>query len=192
MTGNFKQRLMHFARDENGATAVEFAIVAAVFLLLLMGIVEYGLYTFTQVSLEAAVTKAGRTAAIGLETPGCDRVCTVRNELQGLTRGLIHPDRIQVSAQTVAGGGAIAGDLCLGETGEPVVGMNPCPGSWSDTNGMPGYQAGGGANLGNGGELTEVRVNYPWRVLFPILGQFFGRNGVVMIQTSTVVYVEPI
>lgn len=53
-----------FARASNGATAVEFAIVAPVLLMLLLGIMEGGRALWTQNALSFAVEQAARCAAI--------------------------------------------------------------------------------------------------------------------------------
>ena len=47
-----------FSRDERGFTAVEFAMVAMPFLMLLFGTIAVGLYFFTTFTLENAVEKA--------------------------------------------------------------------------------------------------------------------------------------
>ena len=53
-----------FARASDGATAVEFAIVAPVLLMLLLGIMEAGRALWTQNALNFAVEQAARCAAI--------------------------------------------------------------------------------------------------------------------------------
>lgn len=59
---NFFRRLK---ADTKGATAVEFAIVGAPFLMLLFGIIAVGLYFFTVFSLEYAVDQASRVIRTG-------------------------------------------------------------------------------------------------------------------------------
>ena len=57
--------LARLRRDENGFTAVEFALVATPFLALLFGIIAVGLYFFVQFSLENAVEQASRMIRTG-------------------------------------------------------------------------------------------------------------------------------
>jgi len=45
-------RTRAFARDQRGASAVEFAIVAAPFFFLIMGLMQLGVYAMTQVALD--------------------------------------------------------------------------------------------------------------------------------------------
>jgi len=51
-------------RDDRGAAAVEFAIIAPVLILLLIGIVEYGLVFNTQLQLTGAAREAAREMAV--------------------------------------------------------------------------------------------------------------------------------
>ena len=52
-------------RSEEGASAVEFAIIAPLLFMLLFGIVGFGLAFLRVQSIRAAVREGGRTAAVG-------------------------------------------------------------------------------------------------------------------------------
>jgi Flp pilus assembly protein TadG len=51
-------------QDERGATALEFAILAPVFFLLIFGIIAFGLLFWTQVGLQHGAEMAARCASI--------------------------------------------------------------------------------------------------------------------------------
>jgi Flp pilus assembly protein TadG len=51
-------------RDEQGASALEFAILAPVFFLLVVGIVELGLLFWTQIGLQHGAEMAARCASV--------------------------------------------------------------------------------------------------------------------------------
>ncbi len=53
-----------FLRDEGGASAVELAILAPVFLAFVVGVIQCGFLIFTQASLHYAVQKAVRCTAL--------------------------------------------------------------------------------------------------------------------------------
>jgi Flp pilus assembly protein TadG len=53
------------ARNEDGYTAVEFALVATPFLMLVFGIIGAGLYFFTAFSMEHAIEQASRAIRVG-------------------------------------------------------------------------------------------------------------------------------
>jgi Flp pilus assembly protein TadG len=57
-------RLNRFLTDQNGATAVEFALVSTAFLSLVIGICYVAIMVFNNMSLEWALTKASRMAEI--------------------------------------------------------------------------------------------------------------------------------
>lgn len=58
------ERLRAFLRDGTGAVAVELAIVLPVFLLMLLGIVEFGRMIWVQNTLHFAVEEATRFAVV--------------------------------------------------------------------------------------------------------------------------------
>ena len=57
--------LSRWRRDNSGATAVEFAIIALPFMLLMFGIMTVCLYFFTNFSLENAAWAAARSVRTG-------------------------------------------------------------------------------------------------------------------------------
>lgn len=58
-----------FLRDEKGASLVELAMVLALFLLILFGLIDYGRYAFHYVTSERAVHLAARIAVV--RPPAC-------------------------------------------------------------------------------------------------------------------------
>lgn len=56
---------LHARRHESGASAVEFALVLPILMLLLFGIIQYGLHFFAKQSAVSAVREAARRTAVG-------------------------------------------------------------------------------------------------------------------------------
>jgi len=77
---NFPWRKFHTRRDRRGATAVEFAIIVPVFLLLLAGIIEFGQAFRAQHALLNAARRGGRAASLAGST-NATVMTTVRNDL---------------------------------------------------------------------------------------------------------------
>jgi Flp pilus assembly protein TadG len=177
--------------DQSGATIIEFALVAPIFFLLILGIIEFGLIGFSQVAIESAVSATAREASIGKSTGG-DRVQYVRTHIRKKLKGLINVDELVITANTVAAGGASQkADICL--SNPPRIG-GPCnpPLTYQDENGNGVYDATPPAvSLGNSGDLIEVRALYPWKIQLPFLNRFFGDNGIFTITSSTIVKNEP-
>jgi hypothetical protein len=70
-----------------------------------------------------------------------------------------------------------------------VIG-GPCdpPLLFEDVNGNGVYDASVPAvSLGNPGDIIEVRVFYPWSLQIPLMKQFFGQRGVLMLTSSAIV-----
>ena len=63
-----------FARDRHGANAVEFALVAPMFLSLLFGIFAFGQIVYVQNGLQQLAAEAARASVGGLTDPERDRL----------------------------------------------------------------------------------------------------------------------
>lgn len=59
-------RLKNFKSSQGGAAAVEFAIIAPVFILILMTLVAYGIYLSVAHSVQQLAADAARTAVAGI------------------------------------------------------------------------------------------------------------------------------
>lgn len=183
----------HIARDEQGATAVEFALVAGIFFVLFLGIIEIGLFTLTKVAIESVAQHASRATGIGDLAPGCsDRVCAIRSLVHTKTLGLIHSESVIVTSTTVSSPVSETPpipDVCFDDPADPYP--ETCLGAFADNSGGPLYDPPGSPILGIGEDMVEIRITYLWRVLFPIMRSRIGEDGVVTITASTVVKNEP-
>lgn len=198
--------LPRLLRAREGATIVEFALIAPMFFFLLFCIVEFGLIQFSKVALESATAQVARDATLGktadAECVGSvDRVSYIRCLFANRTNGLINSEQIYIAAAVVNGmGGGVTAqpDICM--TDPPTVG-GPCPsGVYEDVNGNGVYDASvPPVSIGNAGDMIEIKVFYPWKIKIPFLDRYFGsvnpetgeRNGIIMITSSTVVKNEP-
>ena len=96
--GHYKvvDRFCALLRRRSGAAAVEFAIIAPVFILLFMGMIAYGIYFGAIHSLEPLVADAVRISTAGLG--GDEREELVQDFLDAHAAGyaFIDPDKLQV------------------------------------------------------------------------------------------------
>jgi len=147
--------LRRFARREDGAAAVEFAIVAAPFLALMFAIMETALVFFASQTLETAVADSARLIMTGqAQTKSYDAaafktaVCAKINGLFDCAGGL------QIDVKTYTSFGSV-------DNSKPV-----------DANGNLktnfGYQPGGP------GDIVVVRLMYLWPVYASLLGFDLG------------------
>jgi Flp pilus assembly protein TadG len=90
-------RRARWRTDEGGTTALEFAITAPLFFLILLGIVEAGLLMWTQVGLQHATESAARCATINTST--CGSTTAIQNYAAQQAYGLtVAPSAFTVNA----------------------------------------------------------------------------------------------
>lgn len=95
-----KTGLKHFAREQEGATAVEFALVVPVFLIFLFGIISLTQAFWIRNGLQYAVDDAGRYAMINT-TATDDQIRTqLRSKLYGMDSSAV---TITLSSATSSG-----------------------------------------------------------------------------------------
>jgi len=149
------QRALRSARraaiDVRGATAVEFAIVAAPFFLFLFGIIEVAMVFFATVTLEHAAAEAARDIRTGEVQDGGGQAQFEATLCDNLSGFLSCGESLYFDVRTFEDFGD-AGDA-YGEDGvDPdELGFDP----------------------GEEREIVLVRVFYEWQLFTPMLGKFF-------------------
>ena len=172
------------AGDEHGATVVEFALLAPVLLMTLLGLFDMGYTTYTSSILQGSIAKAARNSAI-----------------EGASHAAIDA-KVEAAVKDIAGNATVTftrkaysnfssvrrpedftdlnGDgLC--NAGEP----------FEDVNGNKSWDADRGKSGGGGARdavLYTVRVAYPRA--FPI-SRFIGISETQVVESSTVLRNQP-
>jgi hypothetical protein len=149
------------ADARKGSAAIEFAFVAPVFFVLLLGIFEGAIMFFSQAVMQNAVTTVGRTLRTGqaacLTMSGGNCVAMTADDF-----------RTRVCA--------MAGILLPGCATALVVNSITYTGGFGGTAGTP--VTGAGANFAGGAcAVMVVRVVYPWKVVAPGTAYFLVNNG---------------
>lgn len=160
-----------FARAEQGATAVEFALVAIPFLMLIFAIIELGLVFLVSVTLENAVIDVGRTIRTGqVQTSGGNAASfktAVCNKMSWL--GASCASALSIDVRTFA-------DYTTSNTAAANTVM-PTPMSW---------------NPGSDGSVVLVRAYYTWPLITPLLNTGLqSANGKRIIYAATAFTNEP-
>ena len=167
-----------FRRDERGFTAVEFAMVAMPFLMLLFGTIGIGLFFFTTFSLENAVEKAAR------------QIRTGQAQTSGMTTSQFKQDVCDLAPSFVD---------CIGNLRINVVSS----GSFSGAAAAIGGCTDSGGNLipdptdgpvpGAAGDVVLVTVCYEWEMpaSIPFLELGDMGSGSRLIRASTTFRTEP-
>ncbi|WP_297512860.1 TadE/TadG family type IV pilus assembly protein [uncultured Caulobacter sp.] len=161
-----------FARAERGATAVEFALVAIPFLMLVFAIIELGLVFLVSLTLENAVIDAGRTIRTGeiqnsggtassFKTAVCNRMSWIGASTCG--------SALQIDVRTFA-------DYATSAT-SASAGTVPTTMNW---------------NPGTAGSIVLVRAYYTWPLITPLLQTGLqSSNGKRIIYAATAFTNEP-
>ena len=158
-----------FARHQDGAAAVEFALVAVPFLALLFAILETALVFFAGQTLEAAVTDAGRLIMTG-QAQGFSQADFKTQVCNRLAGGLFDcTNGVYVNVQTYSSYAAI-------NTASPISNGQ------FDTTQMaysPGVQ----------GSIVVVTLYYEWPIYLSLLGgNLSNLNGGSRLLVATSVF----
>jgi Flp pilus assembly protein TadG len=100
--------LAGFRRDD-GLAALEFAIVAPVFLSILFGIIVYGIYFTTWIAVTEAASEGARASVAGLSTAERTSLATAQvTKFLGYYAPLLNGSHATVVAQQAPGSGGAA------------------------------------------------------------------------------------
>lgn len=178
--------LARVRKDVNGVTAVEFALIAPVLLLLIFGIVEVSLIMFAGHILETAAFSAARVGKTGYAESGKSREQTILDALTRKISALLDPTRLSITSRAYD-------DFSSVSDHEPFVDVNDNGvrdegENYTDQNGNGQYdQDSGSDGPGSAGEVTVYTISYPWPLFTPMMAELIGTNGVVILSARAVV-----
>lgn len=161
---------------DRGVTAIEFAIIAPVLFLLLMGTLEFLLMMYITTVLEGATGLGSRLGRTGY-TEG-DREQFIRTSIAERAP-FLDPDQLTIYS---------AAYTSFDDIGQPEPCIPPetpnCVGGiggvdCQDINGNGVCDADmGRSGAGGPGDVVVYFVNYPWTVFTPIVQNFIGEDGI--------------
>jgi Flp pilus assembly protein TadG len=182
--------LRQFARARDGVAALEFAFIAPVFLMLMMGVIETSLLMLTQNTLENAIFAATRTGKTGYTASGSTQVDTIRAALNSRAISFIDTTQLNLSYKSYNQFDQIGQP-------EPFVdansnGVRDNGENYTDVNANGQYDTDMGASdVGGSSEVVVYTVTYPWRINTPMIGRLFTNNGNLTLTARAVVQNEP-
>ncbi len=184
-TGIMRKLAGRFRNDQDGTTAIEFALVALPFLMMAIGIIGLGLYSFTRSSLEHAVETSARKIRTGqLQTLAqTDPTATFGAFKQSIcdeAASYIDCGKVTMHIQTNSDWAGVTPNGCLDTSGVQV-----------NSSGQDGDSI--GDHSGGAGDVVLVTVCYEWDMMKNVDFLNFGdmANGGTMIQASTAFRTEP-
>jgi Flp pilus assembly protein TadG len=147
-------------RRRKGSAAIEFAMLAPVLFVLIMGIIEVGLLFFSQFMLEKAVTDAGRLIRTGQ--------AAVWNTAapKGMTQTQFHDYICGKISSLLSCGSNLQIDIEAFSTFATVSYTSPLNANKTLNTDLKNY------NIGDVCNVVLVRVFYTWNVATPLLTPF--------------------
>lgn len=173
--------------NNEGIAALEFALIAPTFILIIMGVIEFSLIMFTQATIESATSNTARMGKTGYTAPGVTRQQMLIDNVAERTAGLLDPANISVTMTTYSSFDNV-------NDPEPYLDDNGNgffdPGeTYTDINGNGQWdQDMGAAGAGAANEIVVYTVSYPWPITTPIvsaiIGDTFPINGRMVVKNE--------
>lgn len=165
--------------DTRGVTAVEFAMVAGPFLMMLFGIIAVGLFFFTTFTMENAVEQAARFLRTGqaqLATPPYTEVQFKNKVCSYLPSNIDCAGKVKVNVKAYPN----AADIT-------AASLPKCINNSGDLNTTTEF------NMGDASQVLLVWACYEWELAnkIPFLKVGDMSNGSRLIQATTVFRAEP-
>lgn len=173
-----------------GATAIEFALVAPLLMMLFFGVIELSMMFAADRILDGATQSAARLGLTGHAEPGVDREAMIRAEIARNVGPFLDPSRLQFEVRTFDG---FAG-LALPEPFDDRNGNGRYdPGErFTDINGNGRFdRVVGRVGIGGADAVDYYEARYPWTFLTPLVGRLVSSDGVVVLEATAVVQNEP-
>ena len=193
LLGRFRA-VQSLLRAEKGATALEWAMVSPVLILLVMIFVELTMMMFVNILVEGGLREAARYGITG-QFPGegttTEREDLIKQIVLDNALGLIKDESTNVTFK-------VYGTFTQVGQGEPFVDANSngkfdAGEDYTDQNGNGAYDADLGVpGLGGSGEIVSYEVEYDWELMTPFLAPFTPNgDGKFKFTASIVVRNEP-
>lgn len=179
------------ATSEDGTPAIEFAFVAPLLILLLLGIVEVAMVVAGNILLEGAVRQASRYGITGYVPAGTTRVAYIQQVVSKNSAGLINVNNVAIDYKVYSSFGNVhqpepfvdQNGNTVHDTGEPFTDINGNA-QWDVDMGVAG--------LGGPGDIVAYTISYSWPVVSAILKPLLGGNDQLLkLKAQVVVRNEP-
>lgn len=172
----FGRDVRRFGRARNGATAVEFALIAPAFLATLIAILETTLFLFAQATLQNAAVEAGRLFMTGQAQNGNVTQVQFENDVCPMIQALFTCGNLMVNV-------AAYSNFSSANASEPTLTYNAAGqvnNTWSYTPGASG-------------QVMVVQLIYQWPIVSGPIGSVLSSlgNGTTEIYGVSAFRVEP-
>ena len=179
-----------FRRDQSGAAAVEFALTGPLFILTILGVMEFGMVLSTEALMEGAVRDAARFGITGQNE--AERLQIIEDIVSERTIGLVDVAAAEIDVLTYGSFDVIVAP-------EPFVDASPYNGvydsgeSYTDINSNGQWDPDQGlASAGQSGEVVLYRITYDAPSMTGFLDHLIGgEDNAIQLVASIAVRNEP-
>ena len=156
----FRRNVARFGAARDGATAVEFALIAPAFLAMLFAIIETTLFLFAQATLQNAAVEAGRQFMTGqVQNAGTTQSNFKTNTVCPMLSALFNCNNVQIDVATYSSfSSAVTSAPALYDANGALI----TTGIWD-----PGTQ----------GDVMVVQIAYPWQIFGIPIGSILPNTG---------------
>jgi len=182
--------LKRLRKRDDGSPVFEFAFVAPILVLMVIGTIEFGMIMFVNILMESGLRDAARYGITGNQVAGMTRMERIIQIVSDRTMGLVDMAQAKVQVLVYPGFGDIG-------SSEPFVdgngnGTYDKGETFTDTNANGVWDADiGRAGPGGSGDVVLYRMTYDWPLLTPLAATVIGHNGKFTINASIAVRNEP-
>lgn len=150
--------LLRRARNKKGTTIVEFALVLPLFLLLILGIFDFGRYFFVDHTLQYATREGMRLALVGRTLGPMSREDSIKQTIKDKASLAVDPSDPSLSIYIY-----------------PVTTAYEDPTGWDTSP----------PNAGDPGSYMRVRTRYTYEFMTPLIGAFFTEGKILVEAQGT-------
>lgn len=177
------RRLARFLSESRGASAVEFALLCPVLVLMLMGLMDLGYQAYARAVLEGEMQRAGRESGIeGVVTTSVDARVTAA--FQNIARNAT----LRFSRKNYSDFSTMKPERFTDSNNNGVRDPGEC---YDDVNGNKRWDADPGKQgLGGASEVVKYTAEATFQRLFP-LGNLIGWSNEITISSTTMLKSQP-
>jgi Flp pilus assembly protein TadG len=189
-TGTFMQRLRHSAECRRGTAVMEFALIAPVAVLSIIGLLELSMIMFVQSLMEGGLREASRFGITGYIPPGMTREERILEIVASNTIGLVDMETVEVITKVYPS----FSDVNQPEpfTDQNANGSYDAGEPFTDSNGNGQWDSDmGTAGIGGPGDIVRYTLTYDWPLLTPVLSSIIGTGGKIKLSATAAVRNEP-
>lgn len=180
-----RRRLATLRDDARGATIVEFAIVAPVLIMLIMGLGELMHQTYAQSILDGALQKAGRDSAI---QGGGDNTAAIDDKVKDMVGSIVKNGDWTSTRRSYANFAAIGPERFTDTNGNGVRDPGEC---YDDVNANLKWDADPGReNQGGAEDVTVYTMSVTYPRVFPV-ARLLGASAEQTLTSRTLLKNQP-